>query len=677
MLSRVRRRQLSTIWVTAGMALALCLLPHEAAADTPFQSTSDELRLIESTERNLDPLGLDDATGAGLDDAARALQPKKVPDPVAESGDVLTAIAGVYESGHEVQIKLEAGLAFVEETLELSNRTRHTADAAYRLRVPDDAVLWAMRVCVAGRCRDALRGGADELASYAVRTPATQGATGEELPSAAVSTIREGEGRALAVHVGPIRARPVSVRVSYLSAAPIHGGHARFALPARGFDPRLVPTKIQVESRDLSEVSARPASLSDPSLTIEVEGALAKDARTLVHRARSTCRGAPCSREFRAAPSEAVGPRETWLVLDASPSMEGEARSRVPVVVAALLTLLPDATKVRAFAFAAQSEELGQWPAIEAPLSKLSDAVLSDLGAATHLSSVLERFHDALVREKPRVIVLSDGALDPSPREDLALERARHTGAELALVSLGEEPPAARIHQTFARGAGSVHLTGLADHALSQGSLDVLSERLVALLHRPTKNGQKPGEERVIERQAQPRRTGREGDDWLPAWLARKQRTFVYVAATPERSPAIAAPAYVDIAPPTAVDSTGLPKESVLDLLRTQLVPQARACLRSDRKGRADYAVGVTFRFLIARREVSDVSVEGDVKGALRECLFAILPRLRMPWFTGTLRVRYPIHTEREPEPPVIELAPEVEREVDRVIGQGTSRHTP
>ena len=41
---------------------------------------------------------------------------------------------------------------------------------------------------------------------------------------------------------------------------------------------------------------------------------------------------------------------------------------------------------------------------------------------------------------------------------------------------------------------------------------------------------------------------------------------------------------------------------------------------------------------------------------------------LRVPAFTGRIRVRYPIHTEREPDPPVIQLEPDVAEQVERVL---------
>jgi hypothetical protein len=120
---------------------------------------------------------------------------------------------------------------------------------------------------------------------------------------------------------------------------------------------------------------------------------------------------------------------------------------------------------------------------------------------------------------------------------------------------------------------------------------------------------------------------------------------------------------------------TGMPKESVLSMLRSQLVPRARACLRTDRRGRADYAVALTFHALFAQREVFESRVEGNVPAALRGCLDALLPGLTVPAFSGRIRVRYPIHTEREALPPVIELEPEVAEQLERTFGAPATAH--
>jgi hypothetical protein len=130
----------------------------------------------------------------------------------------------------------------------------------------------------------------------------------------------------------------------------------------------------------------------------------------------------------------------------------------------------------------------------------------------------------------------------------------------------------------------------------------------------------------------------------------------------------IAALPYLDRQAPLVAADTGLPKESVLSMLRTQLVPQARACLRVDRKGRGDYAVGLAFHALFAQREIYQARVEGHIDAPLRDCLEAILPKLRVPAFSGRIRVRYPIHTERAEEPPVVELEADTERQLERAF---------
>ncbi len=683
MLSRVRGSLLQIVFASLALGavgtlavlalMSLGLMAGSSRAHAQTKSTSDELRLIESTERDLDPLGLDEDTGKGLEEAARALKAPQAKEPVAEVGDVLSAIEGVFESGHNTQIKLAGGLAFVAETIEISNRTPHAAEVAYRLRIPEDSALWSFRVCIDTHCREAWD--AVRSAQQTKQNPANSEGDGD-LPTGQVLLIREGKARALSILARPIGKKPITLRIAYVTAAPVHGGQVRLTLPARGFDPRIVPAHVSVESRELGELLPHAEFTADPSLAIEVVGTL-KARPNLVHvRTISRCGGLSCSREYRAAAAQPIHARETWLLLDASPSMEGVARSRLPAVIAALLSKLPDDTRVRAFAFAASAQDLGSWPAIEVPLSKLDDALLSDRGAGTRVSSVLTPFHDELARKRPRVIVLSDAALDPDPREQRAIDRARRSGAELSMIALADQAPSARSSQLFLGSGGVVHITDLADRALSRGELEPLVERVTALLSVPVTGGLRAGESSAIERRSPTLASGQDASDWLPSWLARKDAAPVWIAAAKQPVAAIRAPAYADIPLADPREATGMPKESVLDLLRTQLVPKARACLRGDRKGRADYAVGLAFRFLIARREVLDASIDGQVPAGLRACLLEVLPQLRMPWFTGNLRVRYPIHTEREPEPPVIVLEPDAAHAVDRVFAAPAPRRS-
>lgn len=648
--------QAATAWA---LSVALGLSPRSSQAQS--RDTAAELRLIESTEANLDPLGLDEATGQGLEEAARAIKPKAAALPVAEGGEVLTAITGVEETAHDIAIRFEAGLAFVEHTLRFDNRTSHLAELAYRLRVPSDAVVWSLSVCKGSRCNTGAPESPDPTLPKEKSDPA--------LPRAKLSVLDLAGQRALAVHVSALDKEPLTLRIAYVTETPVHGGRMRLTLPARGFDPRIKNSRVTLDEKGVlaEEGDAWQARQVDPTLPIEIVRSLPARSGMFTARSRSQCAGSPCSREFRAAAPMPVKARETWLAIDASPSMEGEARGRVLPVIAALLSQLPDDTRVRAFAFAASATDLGTWPAIEAPLSKLGDTDLPEGGSGTQLSSVLDGFHDVLSKHKPRVIVISDGALDPHSREQHALERAKRAGAELSLVALSNDAPNARVAAGFAE-ERVLHITELADRALHRGELEALSDELRILLSPRVSAGLYAGESLSRESAVRPRKIGHDGRDFLPHWLKRRAPAPVWLCGTQGGAAAIAAPEFTSVPSPPAPADTGMPKISVLDLLRTQLVPKARGCLRDDRKGRANYAVGLTFRFLLARREIIDASVDGDLPEPLEKCLLELLPRLKLPWFTGTMRVRYPIHTEREAEPPVIELAPEAAFEVERAL---------
>jgi hypothetical protein len=193
--------------------------------------------------------------------------------------------------------------------------------------------------------------------------------------------------------------------------------------------------------------------------------------------------------------------------------------------------------------------------------------------------------------------------------------------------------------------------------------------------------GVRAGEQRVLEKH--PPKLDFVPENWLAHWVRRAGPQPSWVTGESQRDEtAIAAPHYQDAPAPQPVAHTGMAAVSVLSMLRTQLLPKARACLRSDRKGRGDYAVKLTFHALFVQREIADVRIEGTIEEPLRQCLEGVLGELRVPAFTGRIRVRYPIHTEREPEPPVIQLEPDVAEQVDRVIhspGQSgqTSKGSP
>jgi hypothetical protein len=119
------------------------------------------------------------------------------------------------------------------------------------------------------------------------------------------------------------------------------------------------------------------------------------------------------------------------------------------------------------------------------------------------------------------------------------------------------------------------------------------------------------------------------------------------------------------------LDGHGVPAETLLAMLRTRVVPAARACFRADRAGRADYSVRASIAFELADRELLSTSITGELAPALRSCLYAALERLEVPRFEGTVVVRYPVYTEAAPPPPTIELTSRTTRDLDDTIGAG------
>jgi hypothetical protein len=264
----------------------------------------------------------------------------------------------------------------------------------------------------------------------------------------------------------------------------------------------------------------------------------------------------------------------------------------------------------------------------------------------------LEAHKAQLSSERPRVLLLSDGKLD---RHTLsALSTFVRRGVELWLIAL--TPVTSEL---------AAHFSGVVDAAASDGP--ALDERLRAALSARAPSGVPAGEQRVHESGPKKPHLPRAGEDWLSFWLARRASP-AFSTHTNAPPGYVSAPAFEALPPKPAEPETGMPKESVLSMLRTQLIPEARACLRTDRKGRADYAVNLTFHALFADREAYDVQIEGRIPDALQRCLGDVVGRLRIPAFSGRIRVRYPIHTEREPEAPVIELEGEALEQVNRVI---------
>lgn len=102
-------------------------------------------------------------------------------------------------------------------------------------------------------------------------------------------------------------------------------------------------------------------------------------------------------------------------------------------------------------------------------------------------------------------------------------------------------------------------------------------------------------------------------------------------------------------------------------MLRTRVVPAARECLRSARKGRGGWSARATFEFVLARREIAETRVAGTLDRMLSACLAATLERLDVPPLSGRIRVRYPIYTLADAADPPVELSTEVAGAVDEI----------
>jgi hypothetical protein len=661
---------LSRIVLTFALSSA-AVATHASAQVRP--DATEELRLFESTERGLDPLGLDDSTGKGLDEAARRLAAARAkssppPLPIPSRGEVLSSIEGVTESTHEVALKLEQGLAFVRVRMRFESRAKLPAELAYRLPLPPEAALSALRACQASRCVDARPGLREPRADAKNGAPARQApgtnaaGNGPQVggPELSATRISDARGSAVALRAASVaKDAPLTIELEYVASAELRGGVARFQLPARGYDPRAAPARIALGAPGLAKLEPAAELTLDPWLPLAVRAELAERPGRIALATSARCGGSACARSFEASAAAPPSPRETWLLLDASPSMEGPARNRADLALAALLAGLPEATPLRAFAFAARGQELGRSLAGAASLAVLSDALSAKLGAASRPGALLDLARHDLERAHPRLVVVSDAKLDAAALRELRLLRER--GAELWLVDVGGAR--AEVRQVF---EGVVALARDAN-AAGSGDLASLEEALRPLLGPRAAAGRRRGEQHVLERRPSAPYLPRPGEPWLSFWLARAT-PLAFRSATRAAESFIPTLPFESLAAREQAPDTSMPKQSVLSMLRDQLVPQARGCLRTDRKGRADYAVNLTFHALFAEREAYDVRIDGKIPEPLRQCLAVVVQDLRIPAFSGRIRVRYPIHTEREPESPVIELEPEAAEQVERVI---------
>lgn len=116
---------------------------------------------------------------------------------------------------------------------------------------------------------------------------------------------------------------------------------------------------------------------------------------------------------------------------------------------------------------------------------------------------------------------------------------------------------------------------------------------------------------------------------------------------------------------PAAPRSSRLSPASLLRELRRRIVPPARACFRSDRRGRGDYSTRLTLVIALADREIVDVRAEGVIEPSLAACMIGAVESLDVPDFDGVVVARWPLYTRPELAPPTLDIHPDLAAAID------------
>lgn len=467
-------------FLTTLLILSTLAPPRTAAQDDP--STADPL--VPTDGSDLDPIGVDRDSDlhtlptAPPEEPARlrdALGPRP-PEVSVQDGEVLTAIAGVREIGHRVRVHLRDGLAEVGVEVRLFNRARYPAEVFYRLAVPADAALMGLEVCggaggpssAAARCRPGLPDRSpsgrsaydDAVRAWApLDTPAPA--------PIAHAALEPGAPAHVLLRAAPLpRLEEVSLRLRYLTSAPVRGGVARLSLPPRAQDARIAVAHVTATADGLLSPTVDGASAErtpvelDPWHPIEVQAALASEPAPHASIARFPCGDRWCARTRVAAGPRPARPVDLVLAIDASPSTEGPARNRMLPAVAALLAAAPDGSRVRAVAFASEGRAVLERPLApaDAPLSALAPATRADLGSATRFEAawaVIEpMLRDRRADLPAMVVIVGDGGLSTGAEGDAAFAAARRSRVTVSTLNVADRAtwPSLRERVEGARG---------------------------------------------------------------------------------------------------------------------------------------------------------------------------------------------------------------------------------
>jgi hypothetical protein len=521
------------------------------------------------------------------------------------------------------------------------------------------------------------------------------------------------------------------VRVSYSVPLAVHGGVARLALPARGSDVRAAPARVGVRAIDLVVPRLDGIEVEgDARVERSAAVATTLDARVpRTWSTRGEVFTAPCGRErcvwARAmAERPSLDVRDVVLAIDASPSTAAGARGLLPEAALAILGQLPASARVRVVAFAARAEVLVPEPVAPTAIDDalLQRATETELGSATRFEALWAALEPWSRSRGLRVIWLGDGGLTSSDEGRRAVEAARSRGISLHVVSVADRSPVAALAELArALDAPLVEAHPEALLASRSGSREPLADHLASVLvgaaarevvvsglaGGPARGSLAPGGSVGIAGRtsgrasmtlggARAEATAATGDLAL-AIAARGSAATRFVAAEasaeasrcaegaqalhpsaalarvtalPNRFARVerrscAAPA--PTAEAVAGRRSGLSAAALLRTLRRRMIPRARDCFRSDRRGRAGYSTHVSLTLTLADREIVDVRAEGAIEPTLRACLVDAADAIDVPAFDGVVVARWPLYSRPDLPPPTLELHPDLASAVDAI----------
>jgi hypothetical protein len=671
-------------WVVRGPArVNVLLVTFVACATATATAQSFDEDVLQEDAFEGDPVGIGDLGDLGEVPIVRPRPPGRdqdkgsAPKVAVREGEVVRAVPALRETHHRVAVELREGLALVRHRMRFLNMGSHDAPVRYRLILPADAEIVSCDGC---RTR----------------------------------WVRDDRGDALEVLVPPVPSKQErEVTFAYIAGAPLRGGAVRWRLPARGSDARAAPAEVTVDAPALLSPAVDGAPATEGPVPVDPWRAGEVTAiRPTADPARATLRPFPCEQGACARLHAVAGPREApardvILLIDASPSTIGTARNRMGVAFAALLGVMPGASRVQAVAFAAEAEPVLSTPTPpdRVPLRSLVNATRADLGAATRLDAPWATVR-AWVRDsrgagnEPLVVLVGDGGLGRGAATEQALAEAERMNISLHAVDLGDRTTRAALAEAVRRTGGQLVTAGEAASRAERGETTAaLEERLRALFAPVVIEGLEVLDGRRVHAAVGSLRAGEEvvyEGPWPTApsrWAARsiRPRNALQVTVAPDDDdiaqalagraaradtprevhdltrPTTPAMAVLHAPPRSPLDGKGIPKATVRVMFRQRLIPQARLCFRQDRRGRADHARRAEFVLRLAEREILEAHVEGELPDDLQRCLLRAVDTLEVPMFEGVVVVRYPVYTERAPDEPTIELEAPVADQVEGV----------